>query len=101
MVTQPQVEFREHHGSRQLIIHIVDPRKWILVLYCCLVDGSVILDQTVRSIALLDKEQRCSASRGTWMGEAFVECRVDLLLQFKEVVRRHLIRAEYKIFLPE
>src|SRR3954462_8658413 len=93
MVTQPPVEFREHHRSSKLIIQIIYPRKRILVLYCCLVDRSVILDQTVRSIALLDKERRCSPSRGTWTDEAFVECHVNLLLQFNEVVTRHLIRA--------
>src|SRR3954464_2510511 len=93
MVTQSQVEFRKHRRSSKLIIQIVDPRKRILVLYCCLVDRSVILDQTVRSIALLDKERRCSQSRGTRTDEAFVECHVDLLLQLKEVVRRHLVRA--------
>src|SRR3954468_24636688 len=93
MVTQPQVEFRGHHRSSKFIIQIVDPRKWILVLYCCLVDRSVILDQTVRSVALLDKERRCSQGIGTWMDEAFVKCHVDLLLQFKEVVGRHFIRS--------
>src|SRR3954466_6306920 len=60
-------------------------------MYRGLVDRSVILDQTVRAITLLDKKRRCSPSRGTAPDEAFVECRADLLLQFKEVVRWHLI----------
>src|SRR4051812_8745226 len=93
MVTQPQVEFRKHRGSSKLMIHIVDPRKRIFVLDGGLVDGSVILDQTVCSIALLDKERRCSPRRGTWANEPFVKCFVNLLLQFKELVRRHLIRT--------
>src|SRR3954470_23529281 len=93
MVTQPQVEFRKHRGSSKLIIQIVDPRKRTFVLDGGLVDGSVILDQTVCSIALLDKEQRCSPRRGTWANEPFVKCFVNLILQFKEVVRRHLIRT--------
>src|SRR3954464_7644382 len=93
MVTQPQVEFREHRGSSKLIIHIVDRRKQIFVLDGGLVDGSVILDQTVGSIALLDKERGCSPRRGTWANEPFVKCFINLLLQFKEVVRRHLIRT--------
>src|SRR3954465_5024142 len=92
MVTQPQVEFRKHRGSSKLIIQIVDPRKRIFVLDGGLVDGSVILDQTVCSIAVIDKERRCSPRRGTWANEPFVKCFVNLLLQFKEVVRRHLIR---------
>src|ERR1044071_1941089 len=93
MVTQTQVEFRKHSGSSKLIIQIVDPRKRIFVLDGGLVDGSVILDQTVCTITLLDKERRCSPRRGTWVNEPFVKCFVDLLLQFKEVVRRHLIRT--------
>src|SRR3954470_17622849 len=93
MVTQPQVEFRKHCGSNKLIIQIVDLRKRIFVLDGGLVDGSVILDQTVCSITLLDKERRCSPRRGTWANEPFVKCFINLLLQFKEVVRRHLIRT--------
>src|SRR3954466_3533155 len=72
---------------------IVDPRKRIFVLDGGLVYGSVILDQTICSIALLDKERRCSPRRGTWANESFVKCFVNLLLQFKEVVRRHFIRT--------
>src|ERR1041384_6111285 len=93
MVTQPQVEFRKHSGSSKLIIQIVDPRKRIFVLDGGLVDGSVILDQTVCSVALLDKERRCSPRRGAWANETFVKCFVNLLLKFKEVVWRHLIRT--------
>src|SRR3954467_6341717 len=93
MVTQPQVEFRKHRGSSKLIIKIIDPREGVLVLYHGLVDRSVMLDQSVRAITLLDKERRCSPSRGTWTDEAFLEGRVDLLLQFKEVVTWHLIWA--------
>src|SRR3954467_14124066 len=93
MVTQPQVEFRKHRESSKLVIKIIDPREGILVLYRGLVDRSVILDQMVRAITLLDKERRCSPSRGTWTDEAFLKGRVDLLLQFKEVVRWHLIWA--------
>src|SRR3954468_22232123 len=91
MVTQPQVEFRKHSGSSKLIIQIFDPRKRIFVLDGGLVNGSVILDQASCSIALLDKERRCSPRRGTWANEPFVKCFVNLLLQLKEVVRRHLI----------
>src|SRR3954464_12063174 len=83
----------KHHGSSKLIIQIVDPRKRVFFLDGGLVDGSVILDQTVRAITLLDKERRCSPSRGTWANETFIECCVDLLLQFKEVVGWHLIRT--------
>ena len=93
MVTQSQIKFGEHNGSSKLIIQIIDPRKRILVLYCGLVDRSVILDQTVRSILLRNKKRRCSPSRGTWTDKAFVKCRVNLLLQLKEVVRWHLIRT--------
>src|ERR1041385_6010442 len=93
VITQPQVEFRKHLGSSKLIIQIIYPRKWVLVLYRGLVDRSVILYQTVRAITLLNKERRCSPSRGTWTDNAFVEYHVDLLLQLKEVVRRHLIGA--------
>src|SRR3954469_16988892 len=93
MVTQPQVEFRKHYGSSKLIIQIVDPRKRIFVLDGGPVDGSVILDQTIYSITLLDKERRCSPRRGTFTNEPFVKCFVNLLLQFKEVVMRHLIMA--------
>src|SRR3954471_13115695 len=92
MVTQPQVEFSKHSGSSKLIIKIVDPREGVLVLYRGLVDRSVILDQTVRSITLLDKERRCSPSKDSRTDEAFLEDRVDLL-QLKEVVKWHLIRA--------
>src|SRR4051812_503329 len=92
MVSQPQVEFLEHRGSNKLVIQIVDPRKRIFVLYGGLVDRSVILDQTSCSIAILDKERRCSPRRGTWSNEPLMKCFVNLLLQFKEVVRRHLIR---------
>src|SRR4051812_15806183 len=93
VITQPQVEFRKHLKSSKLIIQIIYPRKWVLVLYRGRVDRSVILDQPVRSITLLDKERRCSPSRGTRMDESFIECCVNLLLQFKEVVRWNLIRA--------
>src|SRR3954471_920648 len=93
MVTQPQVEFRKHSGSSKLIIQIVDPRKRIFVLDGGLVDGSVILDRTVCSVTLLYKERRCTPRRGTWANEPFVKCFVNLLLQFKEVVRWHLIRT--------
>src|SRR3954471_561495 len=93
MVTQPQFEFWKHRGSSKLIIQIVDPRKRIFVLDGGLVDGSVILDQMVCSVALLDKERRCSLRRGTWANEPFVKCFVNLLIQFEEVVRRHLIRT--------
>src|SRR3954463_2290325 len=93
MVTQPQVKFRKHSGSSKLIIQIVDPRKRIFVLNGGLVDGSAILDQTDCSVALLDKNRRCHPRRGTRADEPFVKCFVNLLLQFKEVVRRHLIRT--------
>src|ERR1041384_650755 len=75
--------------SRAVSISFFNSRRWVGGL----VDRSVILDQTVLAITLLDKERRCSPSRGTWTNEAFLEGRVDLLLQFKEVVRWHLIRA--------
>src|SRR3954464_4316834 len=81
----------KHHGSSKLIIQIVDPGKRIFVLDGGLVDGSVILDQTICSIALLDKERRCSPRGGTWANEPFVKCFANLLLQFKEVVRWHII----------
>src|SRR3954463_661922 len=93
MVTQPQVEFRKHRGSSKLIILIVDPGKRIFVLDGGLVNGSVILDQTICSIALLDKERRCSRRRGNWENEPFVKCFVNLLLRFKKVVRRNFIRT--------
>src|SRR3954466_8834534 len=76
-----------------LIIKIVDLGKWVFVLDCGFIDGPIILDQSVCPTALLDKERRCSPSRGTWTNEPFVECLVDLFLQFKEVVRWHLVRT--------
>src|SRR4051812_29822340 len=62
VITQPQVEFRNHLCSGKLIIQIIDPGKWIHVLDGGLVDRSVILDQTVCTITFLDKERRCSPS---------------------------------------
>src|SRR3954463_7023128 len=93
MITQPQVEFRKHLGSGKLIIQIVDPGKWIFVLNGGLVDRPVILDQTVRAIAFLDKERGCSPSRGTGANESFLKCLVDFLLKFKEFMWRHLVRT--------
>ena len=76
-----------------MIIQIIYPRKRILVLDGCLVDRAVVLDQTVCSIALLDKEGRCSPGRGTGANELFAKCLIDFLLQLKEFVRWHLIWA--------
>src|SRR4051812_8599265 len=93
MITQPQVEFRKHLSSGKLIIQIIDPGKWIFVLDGGLVDRSVVLDQTVRAIAFLDKERRCSLSGGTGANESFMKCLVDFLLKLKEFMWRHLVRT--------
>ena len=74
-----------------MIIQIIDPRKGIFVLNGSLVDRTVILDQTVRSVLLLHKERRCSPSRGTWTNETLAKRFVDFLLKLKEFVRRHLV----------
>jgi hypothetical protein len=93
VITQPQVEFRKHLGSSKLIIQIVDPGKWVFVLDGGLVNGPIILDQSVCPIALLDKKRRRSPSRGTGANESFLKCLVDFLLKFKEFMWRHLVRT--------
>src|SRR3954468_1189477 len=92
MVNQPQVEFQKHRGSNKFIIQIVDPRKRIFVLDGGLVDGPVILDQTVCFVALLDKERRCSPRRGTWANEPFCE----VLSQSASSVQGGCEAASYK-----
>src|SRR3954465_1163569 len=47
----------------------------------------------VSTITLLDKERRCSPSRGTGAHESFLKCLVDFLLKFKEFMWRHLVRT--------
>src|SRR6266566_54628 len=93
MITQPFVEFGEHRGSSKLIIKIIDPGQWIFVLYCCLVNGPIVLDQSVSSILLLNKERRRSPSRGTRADETLLQRLVNFLLKFKEFMWRHLVGA--------
>jgi hypothetical protein len=58
-----------------------------------LVDRSVILNQSVCPIFLLDKERRCSPSRETWTNEAFLTCNVDFSLKLKKYMWWHLVGA--------
>ena len=62
VVSYPQIEFREYWGASKLIIKIVDSGKRIFVLNHRPINRSIILNQSIRSILLLNEERRGTRS---------------------------------------
>ena len=56
MITHTELKLGEYLGTFELLEKLIDVGKWILVLYCLLVQWTVVDAESFRSILLLDKK---------------------------------------------
>src|ERR1043165_6812272 len=76
----------------QLLKQIVYVGKRVFVLDGLLIDGTVVLDQPASTIFLLHEQTRGTPRRSACTNEPiFLQLR-ELLLQFNELLRTHLVR---------
>jgi len=60
VISRPQVYFREHYSSPQLIQQIVNSRQWVLILHDQFIQLTIVNTQPWTIVLLLYQEYRCS-----------------------------------------
>ena len=65
MIAHMEVKLGEYLSTLKLLKKLIDVREWILVLYCLLVQWTVVDTKSVRSILLLDEKNATTPWRRT------------------------------------
>src|SRR4051812_39345639 len=92
MIPHSEVQFGKDFGTFQLLKQLIYVGQWVLILYCLLVQRTIINTESIRTIFLLDKKNSAAPRRRTRSDKTETFLLIELFLQFFELFWTELIR---------
>ena len=93
MITHREGKLGEYLGTLKLLEKLIDVGKWVLVLYCFLVQWTLVYTVSFRSILLLDKKNTPTPWRRTRSDQTHTLMFIELFLQLLQLLWSKLVRT--------
>ncbi len=91
VIARAQVNPTKHFGSRKSIKQVSNPRQWVSILHCHLVESIIIHTHPQRPIILVNKKDGCSIWWLVRFDVSFCEKFLKLNLKHFQLFMIHLI----------